>query len=100
MVETAALGSSSVAVDAHRGRQSIQLARSAVGFEVRWLIAVREEDGGVESRVSCQFSCPNEWKGVDPGGDLAGVERAFEGLVREVGVTEALRIMARVLFSR
>ena len=77
--------------------QSIKLARSSTELEILWRISI-QEDGDIRSVISPRSTIPRTWASYDPGNDLVRIEEAFTSLLRERGVTEAIRAMTRILF--
>ena len=79
------------------GGQSLCLERSSANVAIEWHISFTD-DGDVDSKISSKTSVPEAWKELPGGHELGRIDEAFDGLVREKGVTEAIRAIARILF--
>ena len=85
------------AIYADIGRQSLLLASGGVSLLVAWRIGL-DWTGETESHISASTSFPTSWRKADKRRSLGMVERAFDHLVKERGVCEAVRIVANLLF--
>ena len=66
-------------------------------LSIEWNIGINNE-GEVESTVSSKCSFPDNWHHFSSQGDLSRIDELFDGLVRDKGIAEAIRIMAEILF--
>ena len=97
MVNLISTDMNSISNFAGLGLCSIQISRSTIAMPIEWQISINDE-GDVESSVSCKSSFPKEWRQFDARADLSKVDEIFYSLVIEKGVTEAVRIMTKILF--
>ncbi|KAL9102062.1 MAG: hypothetical protein Q9163_002742 [Psora crenata] len=79
------------------GAKLLQIARSPAKIVIQWHIGFTN-DGDVQNRISSDTSLPEAWKGLTGGHELGKIDEAFDSLVSERGVTEAIRVMVRILF--
>lgn len=86
--------------NAIHGRQTITFEREGLSLSITWQIRLREE-GEAESKLSIALDLPPVWvnEGIVSGSEGADVREAFDLLVKERGVTEAITAMVKLLFS-
>ena len=82
------------------GTQDLVLARSNVQLRFHWDISI-DEEGQVDSQSSVDPSFPPSWQqqqqGPD-GGQLAKIGGAFEMLVEDRGIGEAVGLICKIVF--
>ena len=82
------------------GQQVIKFQRQRLSLSITW--AIRLRDGGeAESKLSITTGFPPAWLDEDIVSDSEGqdVREAFDLLVRERGVTEAIAAIVKLLFQ-
>lgn len=81
----------------HLGCQFQQFSRSSVSITVHWRLSFTLE-GEAESHVYAGATFPTAWKQADRSDELGKVGQAFDLLVRDRGVTDAVRMILRLIF--
>ncbi len=73
--------------------------RKEMNLRIGWVISLKE-DGDAESELSILAEFPQAWRkeGILLGTEIEDVRTAFDLLVRERGVTEAITEMVKLLF--
>ena len=84
-------------VVANIGNQSLLFTRSGVYLLILWRIDF-DWIGEVESDISAITSFPTTWENADERGSLRKVGEAFDRLLRQRGILEAIRIMVHLIF--
>ena len=82
---------------ANYGAKRIQFSRSSTKWAIQWHITLSDA-GDVTSSISSETTLPDTWTQLDGADDLGKVDEAFHGVMRESGVTAAIRIIAKILF--
>ena len=83
--------------DDDRARETLHLKKATTELLVRWKISL-SEGGTAKSDTSIEIKVPQTWTSIDTENDLGHIEHAFDELVRQRGVTDALQTIAGVIF--
>lgn len=78
--------------------QELTMARGTLSLTIQWRIFISSDNGTVDSDVSAQATYPETWRRTDAGAELEKTGEAFRMLVEERGVTEAVGVLADLLF--
>lgn len=76
----------------------LNMARGTLSLTIQWRIFISSDNGTVDSDVSAQATYPETWRRTDAGAELDKMGEAFRMLVEERGVTEAIGVLADLLF--
>lgn len=77
--------------------RSLCMARDAVALVIKWSITI-DDNGNVESDVLALPSFPDRWRETEVGMELEKVGDAFKLLLDDKGPTEAISVVAGLLF--
>ena len=86
--------------DAIQSQQAITFRRKRLSLSVNWTINLKD-DGNAESNLSIHTELPATWleERIASGREAEQVQEAFDLLVRERGVTEAIGAIVKLLFQ-
>lgn len=77
--------------------QDLNMARGTLSLTIQWRVLI-SDNGTVNSDVSAHVKYPDTWRRTDAGAELDKMGEAFKMLVEERGITEAIGVLADLLF--
>jgi hypothetical protein len=90
-------GTSRAELRAHLGRQTLRCQRDGATVIFKWKIEF-DWTGEVQSKLGVETAFPRTWNEADERKSLAKVPKVFNRLVKERGVSEAIRIVVSVIW--
>lgn len=84
-------------LSSYLGRQTLTFSREPVALEFSWLVSINDE-GEVESLISAKAKFPASWQQTEGGDQLTKVGEAFDILVKDRGMKEAIRVVCKLIF--
>lgn len=79
--------------------RDLHMARDTLSLTVQWCVSI-SDDGKVDSDVSALAKFPDTWRWTEAGAELDKVGEAFKMLVNDRGATQAICVLAGLLFPR
>ncbi|KIW08103.1 uncharacterized protein PV09_01041 [Verruconis gallopava] len=80
------------------GLSSLILQNEEVVLKIPWRLQF-DWTGDVESIISAEASFPASWHETDSGNALRRIPRTFEALLRDGGVTSAVKVVGKLVFD-
>ena len=79
------------------GLQTLSFTRDLVTLKITWVVSINN-DGEIETQISAAAAFPDTWQRTGGGAELDKVGEAFDLLVKDRGVMEAMRVVCKLIF--